>query len=310
MSERIFPCPRPDSLSRRLALPHLIPACVLDLPPHKGRLSRHRIFQSPCESHRFEQFTLPDVRHPLATQNDAPYRLFLATPRSKPPSDGWPVLYMLDGNAAFDFLTAEMLESVPELVIVGIGQETDQQFERIARARDLTFPAKDQVGLRPDSGYGNRPTGGAPQFIPLLLNELRNAAETGLAINPSRRSVWGHSLAGLFVLTLMRTAPASFARFAAISPSLWWHPERFEAVMDDTAPTDAPLYLGSGNREKRSFTDGPPPTDAPESFYDLINTLSSAPEADVSWQVYDGAQHIASLPSSLQPSLTFAATTL
>ena len=29
----------------------------------------------------------------------APYRIFLRCPRGEPPADGWPSLYLLDGNA-------------------------------------------------------------------------------------------------------------------------------------------------------------------------------------------------------------------
>ncbi|SDW81101.1 alpha/beta hydrolase [Celeribacter indicus] len=307
-----MPRPEPRSDAPRLALPPVIPAAELDLPPHKGRQARHLVLSQPCASHRFDLLDLPQIRHPLAAPEAAPYRLFRALPTGRAPERGWPVLYMLDGNAAFDFLDADMLATVPDLVVIGIGQRTDAQFERLSRARDLTFPAEGQVGLVPDAGYGDRPAGGATGFVPLLTGALRAAAEAGLAVDPARRTLWGHSLGGLFVLNLMLRRPDSFARYAAISPSLWWHPERFAPVLEAAlaAPRTAgpiPLYMGVGTREKRTGFGGPVPDAPPESFVELADRLAASGRVDLLRQVYDGAVHIASLPTSLPATLRFAA---
>ena len=49
---------------------------------------------------------------------------------------------------------------------------------------------------------------------------LRAAAEDGLRVDPSRRTLWGHSFGGLFTLYALLARPGSFARYAAISPSI------------------------------------------------------------------------------------------
>jgi Predicted hydrolase of the alpha/beta superfamily len=299
-------------LAARLALPSVIPAAVLDLPPHKGRESRHLVLKAPCDSHRIEILDLPEVRHPLAAPDAAPYRIFRAVPRGMPPASGWPVLYLLDGNAAFDFLSAADLAQVPGLVLIGIGQDTRGQFERLSRARDLTFPKPGQVGLIPDAGYGDRPTGGAPEFLPLLTGDLREHSEDGIRIDATRRTLWGHSLGGLFVLNVMLRAPESFARYAAISPSLWWNPERFTPVMEAALSmpmpeTALPLYMGVGSREQRTGSDGPPPDGPPEAFMALVSRLAETGRFDLMTQIYEGAMHIASLPSSLPATLSLAA---
>ncbi|SFR12491.1 alpha/beta hydrolase [Poseidonocella sedimentorum] len=306
----IAPTPAPVP---RFACPAVIPAARLALPPHKGRLATLEILRAPCASHRIESAVLPEPRHPLAAPDAAPYRLFRAIPTAPAPAGGRPVLTLLDGNAAFDFLTPQMLEAVPDLAVIGIGQQTEAQFDRLARARDLTFPAEGQTGLVPDAGYGNRPAGGAPGFLPLLLGPLRAAAEDGLVVDPARRAIWGHSLGGLFVLNLMLQRPRSFARFAAISPSLWWNPERLERVLArhlgalGEGPARPEIYLGSGNRERRTGAGGPEPTDAPAEFHALARRLEESGRVALSTQVYDGAVHIASLPSSLPTALRFAA---
>lgn len=287
----------------------IIPAVELDLPPHGGRKSAHRILHEPCASHEIQTLDIEDIAHPMADVSDAPYRIFRAVPRTPAPAEGWPALYMLDGNAAFDFLSSEQIADVPELVLIGIGQRTEDQFDRIARARDLGFP--DQTGGPSATGNQDRPTGGAPEFLPLLLHGLRERAEAGVAINPAKRTIWGHSLAGLFILNLMMLHPDSFARFAAISPSLWLNPEHFDRVLEAGLPYRSEsdlirLYLASGNREKRTGSQGPIPTDAPAAFHALVARLSKIDGVEVSHQVYDGAKHIGSLPTSLGPVLRFA----
>jgi hypothetical protein len=90
-------------------------------------------------------------RHVLrasATQRE--YHIMVSRPIGNPPSpSGYPVIYMLDANAAF----ATMAEAVglrsrrPEVtgivpsVVVGIGYATDEPFDPVARTYDCTPPA-------------------------------------------------------------------------------------------------------------------------------------------------------------------------
>ena len=77
-------------------------------PDHARAEAGLRLFQTGAPSHALSQIALPD---------EGPgHRLFLAVPRGPAPERGWPVLYMLDGNAAFDFLTPEHLALAPGLV--------------------------------------------------------------------------------------------------------------------------------------------------------------------------------------------------
>ncbi|SLN56776.1 Ferri-bacillibactin esterase BesA [Aquimixticola soesokkakensis] len=310
--------PSPASLRAALNFAPVVPATPLDLPPHKGREAALRLFDTGSATHRLECIDASAITHPLAAPTASAYRIFRATPKGRAPARGWPVLYLLDGTAGFDFLTADLLAQVPGLIVIGIGHAGRAQFDRDARARDLTAPAhapadaapERQSGLVADAGYGDRLTGGAPQFASLLTGALRALAEADVPVDGARRTLWGHSLGGLFVLNLMFQAPQSFARYCAISPSLWWHPERLEAVMQRSLATQAPpvaLYLASGNREQRTGSGGEIPTTPPEAFSALVARLSPLARFDLSHQIYDGAPHIATLPNSLAPTLGFAA---
>ncbi|WP_258869738.1 hypothetical protein [Paracoccus thiocyanatus] len=143
-------------------------------PEHARKQAELRIFQEGSATHALSQ---------KVVAVGPGYRLFLAVPKAPAPAGGWPVLYMLDGNAAFDFLTAEHLALAPGLVVAGIGYDTDRQFARELRTLDFTAPDGPGDGLRPDHVHEGRTAGGAAIFHDRLTGPLRDAAEAGLPID-------------------------------------------------------------------------------------------------------------------------------
>ena len=81
-------------------------------PDHAAEEAALRLFQTGAATHELSQKVVAE---------GPGHRLFVATPKGPAPARGWPVLYMLDGNAAFDFLTPGDLAMAPGLAIVGIG---------------------------------------------------------------------------------------------------------------------------------------------------------------------------------------------
>ena len=175
---------------------------------------------SPASAaYRFEQWELD------AADGARRYRVQLAVPRRAAPPGGFPVLYMLDGNAAFAALTADQLlalerEGTPP-VIVAIGYATNLRFDTTARAYDYT-PPMPGPGPTMDSGAHDRPAGGADIFLALIEQQIKPAVRERVAIDPARQSLWGHSYGGLFVLHALLRQPASFQRYIAADPSFWW----------------------------------------------------------------------------------------
>lgn len=276
------------------------------LPPRAGRQAGLAILAHPPRSHRIET---RDIRLDAPPGQGGPetYRLFIASPLRELPG-GHPVLYMLDGNAAFDFLTARMLEDQPNLMVVGVGYATQQQFARASRIRDYSPPAAPGAALIPDPHHPERLAGGAESFLTRLVGPLRLAAEAGARIDPQRRTLWGHSFGGLFSLFAASTAPASFARYAMISPSVWWNEELARRLVADLGfAARVPVYFGVGDREKRGNDPGPEPTAPPAATVALRDALARRPGVDLRAEIYPGAIHIASLPASLPRTLELAA---
>lgn len=281
------------------------------LPPHRGRDATLKILSAPVTSHVLSSRVLPRETCGPADPEVPAVRLFLAVPKEAAPEGGWPILYMLDGNAAFDFLTPALLEAAPGLIVAGIGYDTDKQFARAHRIFDYSPPESPGAAPRPDPHHPERLAGGAEAYLARLTGGIRAEVERGLFVDPARRTLWGHSFGGLFTLFAALTRPDSFARFASISPSVWWDEALVSRLtrqrsMAEGAPR--PLHFGMGDKEKRTGSAGPQPEGPPPATLRMIERLQAAPAGlEIAAQVYPGAVHIASLPASLPGTLTLAA---
>lgn len=150
------------------------------------------------------------------------YRVWTAVPNKAAPASGYPVLYMLDGNAVMDRLDEALLRQLADKsppVIVAVGYQTNLPFDLNARAYDYT-PAGVQSGKAGTSSErANRKSGGSNDFRQLLETRIVAKAEQGLNIDPQRRGLWGHSFGGLFVLDAWLSS-SLFQRYYSASPSL------------------------------------------------------------------------------------------
>ncbi|RCX06276.1 MULTISPECIES: alpha/beta hydrolase [Kosakonia] len=145
------------------------------------------------------------------------YKVWTAIPNKKPPASGYPVLYLLDGNAVMDRLSDELLQKLSQRdppVLVAIGYQTDLPFELTARAYDYT-PATQSS---PQNLRG-RTGGGSAVFHRLLEQTIAPQAEKDLAIDPQKRALWGHSYGGLFVLESFLSSDFFHTFYSAV-PSL------------------------------------------------------------------------------------------
>ncbi|MCA0998487.1 alpha/beta hydrolase [Alloyangia pacifica] len=287
------------------------PAPQPSLPPHRGQAATLDILATPISSHVLSSRVLPrETCGPEAKEAPAT-RVFVALPKAPAPEGGRPILYMLDGNAAFDFLTPALLEAVPGLIVVGIGYDTDKQFARAHRIFDYSPPEAPGAAPRPDPHHPERMAGGGERFLDRLTGGIRTEIEQGLPVDTARRTLWGHSFGGLFTLYTALSAPGAFARYAAISPSVWWDEALVTRLIDTRKITDGParaLHFGVGDREKRTGSTGAEPDGPPPPTMRMIERLRGTPAGlEISAQVFPGAVHIASLPASLPGTLALAA---
>lgn len=150
------------------------------------------------------------------------HRIFLSVPDGPPPTQGYPVVYLIDGNTTFA-MAQQVLAKAPEIraVLVGVGYPSDDRDE-IVRLRffDLTPPTPAEL-VPP--GMNAPRTGGADSFSEFVEATLKPEVERRVAIDRTRQTLFGHSLGGLFALHVLFSKPDAFQTYIAADPSIWWN---------------------------------------------------------------------------------------
>lgn len=202
----------------------------------------------------------------VSTSTGRTYRIFVFVPSAPPPPAGYPVLYLLDGNSTYP-LAANLLQLAEHRtnpgglvpgIVVGIGYPGDAPLDMVARAEDYTPPAPDLSATGDMSG--NR-QGGADRFLDFIEKELKPRLAADFKIDPARQTLFGHSYGGLFVLHTLFTRPASFQRYVAASPSIWWNQRHILTEKDawlKTHPASTPspqIVITVGSLEQTPSSD-------------------------------------------------------
>lgn len=298
----------PFALARRSVLAGLPLLIMSDVIKPRLTYAQMRVAETTLDIFKAEVPTHRLDDRVVTLSNGRRFRIFRATPKASPPRDGFPVLYLLDGNAVFDDLTVELLARAPDLVIIGIGYDTPRKFAMVERTLDYTPPRTGESPqadpLRPE-----RRIGGAFEFLPLLIGELRVRAEEGIAVDASRRALGGHSFGGLMTLITLFRQPDAFCAYAPVSPSLWWAMEpmaKLEHQAHWSLSQRKRIFISLGDKEQRSNDKGPPPEGPAPETMDLIRRLSTVPVLSVSSLVLEGHVHGATLLGALPQILEWA----
>ena len=194
------------------------------LPPHGNAsyFGEETTIGSPyvLRDTRVLSFTSEDKSHSL--------RLFIALPRNySARSDSFPVIYLLDADYSFALARNILLhftdrDQLKEAIIVGIaypGADSDLSFYKRTRTVDYT-PSN-----TPKGGYSEedqKVSGGGPNFLKILGDELLPFIDARFRTKPSRRMIVGHSFGGLFASYAMLTKPGFFHDYLIVSPSYWY----------------------------------------------------------------------------------------
>ncbi|MDZ3995203.1 alpha/beta hydrolase [Pseudomonas sp. Teo4] len=231
------------------------------------------------------------------------YRLWIGKPNRPAPTAGYPVLWMLDGNAAIGALDAALLEKLAAgqaPLLVAVGYQTDQRIERSGRTYDYTPALPGQAEQRdPLTGL---PSGGVDAFFDLLNQRMRPMVAKVAPIDPQRQTLWGHSYGGLAVLHALFTRPGDFSDYAAASPSLWWHDgaivQEAQGLQQRLGNSRPRLLLMRGGDEP-SNPRGPVRADSEQPARTLVADLAKVQGLQVRFERFEGLGHGPMLPASL-----------
>lgn len=254
------------------------------------------VVEQESQYYRFKQFTLASLdqqRH---------YQITIAIPKAPAPQKGYPVLYMLDGNAALAALNDTLfsrLQGADWPVIVTLGYDTDVSFNVVARAYDYTPKL-----ITKRQQHEARQYGGAELFWQFIEQQVKpNVAQTA-KLDLNRQALWGHSFAGLFVLHTLFNHPESFQTYIAADPSLWWQQG---LILDAETPyqqrSEHPhaqvlIQRSSSRRKNDSLAD--------DATRNLAGRLSRLPELEVQYHEYFKHTHGSLLAASIPAALRMA----
>ncbi len=240
------------------------------------------------------------------------YLIQIYKPPVAPPQHGYPVLYILDGNATFPS-AANIAQSIgagstklglDPLMIVAVGYPQQKTFDVQKLAYDYTPKPSAQFQAQGKYKYG-----GADQFIAFLNRELKPTIAKQFPINSQQQNLYGHSFGGLFVLYHFFQKPDAFQRYFAASPSLWFDQGMLFQQLNhwqSQKPNHYPLLMTTvGTHEQ-----GGPRTQLNNKFNeaDFFKALENKRSNLFSyWHFYNPAeQHITNLYASLPKALMFA----
>ncbi len=193
-----------------------------------------------------------------AVSNGATYTIQVALPENYNSSvEKFSTVYVLDGKQDFDLVanTCKRLSdhySVPNVVVVSIGYGRD-------RSIDYT---PTETGSK---------TGGAPQFLAFIENELIPKIEEDFNTETTRESrvILGHSYGGLFGAYAFAVNNNLFGNYIMLSPSLWFDNEVSMLLEKQSRvnnkDTRQLVFMGIGEAENSGRMQAPF-----EAFYQIL----------------------------------------
>lgn len=249
-------------------------------------------------------------RYVLAVPDGGPaYRVTVWAPAgAQAPRGGYPVVYMLDGNAVFESLThtASALPAGQSLqaVVVGVGYDDAERFNVTARSYDYTPPSPGADAPRgsprdPNAQGWAKPGGGADRFLAILQQRIQPLVQRRYPVDAGNRTLYGHSYGGLFALHVALSQPQAFEHYVAASPSIWWNGRYILQALAQPAPAPATgisVTLMAGSEAQGRDSD-------PGSPQAVVLALQSMSRVHADLRVFPGLGHGEMLPASLAATL-------
>lgn len=287
-----------SKITLTLALALALAAPVALAQPERNQKMDTSLLQRQDLAYRFTQLDLESAdgqRH---------YRLWVGTPNRPAPASGYPVLWMLDGNAALGALDSQQLAKLAAgqaPLLVAVGYQTEQRIERAGRTYDYTPALPGQAEQRdPLTGL---PSGGVDAFLDLLTERMRPMVAGLAPIDLQRQTLWGHSYGGLAVLHALFTRPGAFSDYAAASPSLWWHDgaivHEARGLEQRLGSAPARLLLMRGSEEPANPR-APVKGDVERPARELAADLAKVKGLQVRFERFEGLDHGQMLGASLK----------
>jgi ferri-bacillibactin esterase len=228
----------------------------------------------------------------------------------------FPALYLLDPAGTLDIVvgTKRLFDifsqgALPLTYIVGIGYaDTDIEGRRFRDFTPTDAPLPAGIEVRLPFGLG-----GASRYLETIKAVVLPQLESFYPLDPEQRALLGYSLSGRFVAYVLFANPDLFARYLAISPSLWW--DNASVLRDEeawaNARSDLPAKVVFVVGEDEESPGGGWRNSVPESaviglrqvshLRDLVDRLTnrSYPSLRLELAFIPGGRHITVFPAAV-----------
>jgi predicted alpha/beta superfamily hydrolase len=166
-------------------------------------------------------------------------------------SQGFPVIYMFDGQNVFDAATSfsgewrvdEVMDSLFErrglgCIVVAIYHGEDERLNEYT-----PWPNDEKVG------------GDGAKFARFIVRDLKPYIDKYYRTIPTRENtiIIGSSLGGLMALYTALEYPNVFGKVGVFSPSLWWNEKAFEQLEKFKKKHFQKIYIYGGEKESDSL---------------------------------------------------------
>ncbi|AZK47594.1 alpha/beta hydrolase [Paenibacillus lentus] len=275
-----------------------------------------------------QPFTLPNTQYwdMRSTAANREYRIFAFKPVDAPPPEGYPIIYLLDGNALFatmvDAVRAQSRiqkkTGVSPAVVIGIGYPSDSLFDA-SRYYDYTMPTPPDQLISGPEGKPWPELGGVDEFTAFIEQDLKPEIERKFPIDLGRQAILGHSLGGLFVLQTLFDHPDMFQTYVAGSPSIHWNKpfmaeaeHRFVSRLEKGE--DQVDVTSKSRRQKLLITAGELEQSHPSRMVEnakglaewLTQIANQRKDLHVEYCQFAGESHISVLPALISRAVRFA----
>lgn len=199
-----------------------------------------------------DPFTLPGTESLCLRRggNGNAYRIDIALPRGEPSEAGWPSIWLLDGGGCFATCVEALRRMSRRTDATGVAPLVVVAVSAAGGGYDVAQRQRDFTTARTGAATGDAGTGGAEAFLDFLTGDVARAAAGRAPLDPERRTLFGHSLAGYFALWVLCHRSAAFRNYAAISPSIWWDRDGLLDAVEGLRGSGRRLFLAVGEWEE------------------------------------------------------------
>jgi len=169
-----------------------------------------------------------------------PFSVYLPPSYFKNDIQKFPVLYILDGDYNFRYVTglielqSSIAQNIPEMIVIGISGKGSKEYRKNCKPN---IKVKDKGNADKLLLFMEK------ELIPYINNNYKTTDYKILS---------GHSVGGLFVVNAALTKPNLFNNYIAISPALWWENNAINSIANTftkNSQAKPQLYLSLANEK-------------------------------------------------------------